>query len=203
MVKKGQGSGGGGGNGGKPKKQPASVNETDGPAKFSKSKSSKPDAKPGKEKASTGNESKTSTAETGAASEALEIAPKRPDTRTLIGGASWTGKLPVTLLSEHCQKQKWERPEYTMVRTVYGVLRELANDILETIQRGLLVRCHPKIQEPKDWGDDDSTCHCAATKPQASLVPADGGGSSSLCSYIYVVPRLQHAQRAYGPATEL
>ena len=40
---------------------------------------------------------------------------KRPDTRTLIGGASWTGKLPVTLLSEHCQKQKWEKPEYTMV----------------------------------------------------------------------------------------
>lgn len=42
-------------------------------------------------------------------------APKKPDTRTLIGGASWTGKLPVNMLSEHCQKQKWEKPEYTMV----------------------------------------------------------------------------------------
>lgn len=41
--------------------------------------------------------------------------PKRPDTKTLIGGASWTGKLPVNVLSEHCQKQKWEKPEYTMV----------------------------------------------------------------------------------------
>lgn len=41
--------------------------------------------------------------------------PKRPDTKTLIGGASWTGKLPVNVLSEHCQKQKWERPEYNMV----------------------------------------------------------------------------------------
>ncbi|KAL9113122.1 MAG: hypothetical protein Q9227_002734 [Pyrenula ochraceoflavens] len=41
--------------------------------------------------------------------------PKKPDVRTLIGGnASWTGKLPVTLLNEHCQKQKWERPEYSM-----------------------------------------------------------------------------------------
>ncbi|KAL9623427.1 MAG: hypothetical protein Q9160_002320 [Pyrenula sp. 1 TL-2023] len=41
--------------------------------------------------------------------------PKRPDARTLIGGnASWSGKLPVNLLSEHCQKQKWEKPEYTM-----------------------------------------------------------------------------------------
>lgn len=40
---------------------------------------------------------------------------KRPDVKKLIGGASWTGKLPVNLLSEHCQKQKWEKPEYTMV----------------------------------------------------------------------------------------
>lgn len=44
-----------------------------------------------------------------------ENTPKQPDTRTLIGGASWTGKLPVNMLSEHCQKQKWQKPEYTMV----------------------------------------------------------------------------------------
>lgn len=44
-----------------------------------------------------------------------ENAPKHPDIRTLIGGASWTGKLPVNMLSEHCQKQKWQKPEYTMV----------------------------------------------------------------------------------------
>jgi ATP-dependent RNA helicase DHX57 len=47
-------------------------------------------------------------------------APKKPDTRTLIGGASWTGKLPVNLLSEHCQKQKWDKPEYTMTRIPEG-----------------------------------------------------------------------------------
>ncbi|OCK75643.1 DEAD/DEAH box helicase-like protein [Lepidopterella palustris CBS 459.81] len=41
-----------------------------------------------------------------------EDAPKKPDTRTLIGGASWTGKLPVNILSEHCQKQKWAKPDY-------------------------------------------------------------------------------------------
>ena len=40
---------------------------------------------------------------------------QRPDVKKLIGGASWTGKLPVNMLSEHCQKQKWEKPEYTMV----------------------------------------------------------------------------------------
>ncbi|KAF2851551.1 DEAD/DEAH box helicase-like protein [Plenodomus tracheiphilus IPT5] len=41
-----------------------------------------------------------------------EDAPKRPDTRTLIGGASWTGKLPVNLLQEHFQKQHWSKPDY-------------------------------------------------------------------------------------------
>lgn len=41
--------------------------------------------------------------------------PKKPSVKEMIGGVSWTGKLPVNLLSEHCQKQKWEKPEYTMV----------------------------------------------------------------------------------------
>ncbi|KAI9687754.1 MAG: hypothetical protein M1822_001834 [Bathelium mastoideum] len=47
---------------------------------------------------------------------------KKPDTRTLIGGSSWTGKLPVNLLSEHCQKQKWHKPEYTMTKTSGGFI---------------------------------------------------------------------------------
>jgi len=47
--------------------------------------------------------------------QAADDAPKKPDTRTLIGGASWTGKLPVNLLSEHCQKQGWANPEYIRV----------------------------------------------------------------------------------------
>jgi ATP-dependent RNA helicase DHX57 len=38
--------------------------------------------------------------------------PPKPTVKQIIGGASWTGKLPVNLLSEHCQKQKWERPDY-------------------------------------------------------------------------------------------
>ena len=41
-------------------------------------------------------------------------APPRPDTKKLIGGASWTGKLPVNLLSEQCQREKWNKPEYSM-----------------------------------------------------------------------------------------
>ncbi|EXJ84540.1 hypothetical protein A1O3_05209 [Capronia epimyces CBS 606.96] len=38
--------------------------------------------------------------------------PPRPDARKIIGGASWTGKLPMNFLSEHCQRQKWNKPEY-------------------------------------------------------------------------------------------
>ena len=52
---------------------------------------------------------------TGNAALSADNTPKKPDTRQLIGGASWTGKLPVNMLSEHCQKQKWGKPEYTMV----------------------------------------------------------------------------------------
>lgn len=47
--------------------------------------------------------------------------PKKPSVKEVIGGASWTGKLPVNMLAEHCQKQKWEKPEYTMV-TWFNVL---------------------------------------------------------------------------------
>ena len=42
--------------------------------------------------------------------------PPKPTVKQLIGGASWTGKLPVNLLSEHCQRQKWDRPDYQPVR---------------------------------------------------------------------------------------
>jgi hypothetical protein len=48
-----------------------------------------------------------------------EDGPKRPDTRTLIAGASWTGKLPVNLLSEHFQKQQWAKPDYRIVRIFF------------------------------------------------------------------------------------
>lgn len=44
-----------------------------------------------------------------------ELGPPKPTVKQIIGGASWTGKLPVNLLSEHCQKQKWDRPDYHTV----------------------------------------------------------------------------------------
>jgi hypothetical protein len=60
---------------------------------------------------------------------------KKPSVRSVIGGASWTGKLPVNMLSEHCQKQKWEKPEYTMVAMRYlssVLLSVLTDDIVQS-----------------------------------------------------------------------
>ncbi|KAK4138031.1 P-loop containing nucleoside triphosphate hydrolase protein [Trichocladium antarcticum] len=60
-----------------------------------------------------------STTTAAAPAEALDGPPK-PTARQLIGGASWTGKLPVNLLQEHCQKQKWDRPDYNTIKTKEG-----------------------------------------------------------------------------------
>ncbi|KAK4172350.1 putative ATP-dependent RNA helicase [Triangularia setosa] len=54
------------------------------------------------------------------AQESLDSGPPKPTVKQIIGGASWTGKLPVNLLSEHCQRQKWDRPEYNTMKTKDG-----------------------------------------------------------------------------------
>jgi ATP-dependent RNA helicase DHX57 len=55
----------------------------------------------------------TESSKQGGEKDSPSITP-RPDARKVIGGASWTGKLPMNLLSELCQKQKWNKPEYSM-----------------------------------------------------------------------------------------
>ncbi|QSS50053.1 ATP-dependent RNA helicase DHX8 [Histoplasma capsulatum var. duboisii H88] len=62
--------------------------------------------------------------------------PKKPTARVVIGGASWTGKLPVNMLSEHCQKQKWEKPEYTMTKAKEGFVSSV-----------ILKKSNPKTKE--------------------------------------------------------
>ncbi|KAI1326854.1 P-loop containing nucleoside triphosphate hydrolase protein [Xylariaceae sp. FL0255] len=52
--------------------------------------------------------------------EELPPGPPKPTVKQIIGGSSWTGKLPVNLLSEHCQKQKWNRPDYQLIRGPEG-----------------------------------------------------------------------------------
>ncbi|KAK5689355.1 putative ATP-dependent RNA helicase ucp12 [Elasticomyces elasticus] len=71
----------------------------------------------------TATSSKSKGAKTSAAAPTPDAEPekKKPDTRTLIAGSSWTGKLPMTLFNEHVQKQPmWEKPEYTVHRTPNG-----------------------------------------------------------------------------------
>lgn len=46
--------------------------------------------------------------------------PPKPTVKQIIGGSSWTGKLPVNLLSEHCQKQHWDKPVYDTRKTPEG-----------------------------------------------------------------------------------
>ncbi|KAI2643524.1 P-loop containing nucleoside triphosphate hydrolase protein [Xylaria nigripes] len=52
--------------------------------------------------------------------EEIPAGPPKPTVKQIIGGSSWTGKLPVNLLSEHCQKQKWDRPDYQPIRSSQG-----------------------------------------------------------------------------------
>ncbi|PNP48305.1 hypothetical protein TGAMA5MH_00588 [Trichoderma gamsii] len=58
-------------------------------------------------------------ADTASAEVLPPVAPK-PTVKQIIGGSSWTGKLPVNLLSEYCQKQKWDRPVYDTRKTPEG-----------------------------------------------------------------------------------
>ena len=74
------------------------------------------DPKPKKGAQGSSNPGKSGTAE------AEPSGPPKPTVKQLIGGASWTGKLPVNLLSEHCQRQKWERPDYQPVRKMRASL---------------------------------------------------------------------------------
>ncbi|KAG9255311.1 DEAD/DEAH box helicase [Emericellopsis atlantica] len=46
--------------------------------------------------------------------------PPKPTVKQIIGGSSWTGKLPVNLFSEYCQKQKWDKPVFDTRKTPEG-----------------------------------------------------------------------------------
>jgi hypothetical protein len=103
--------------------------------------------------------SKASTDKNGATSGAAneENAPKRPDTRKLIGGASWTGKLPVNMLSEHCQKQKWDKPEYTMVGVSSCMLDSVTYVCLDQITGWLFFYGNPQGRQSEDQREGSVT----------------------------------------------
>jgi HrpA-like RNA helicase len=106
--------------------------------------------------ASSSSNAKTPAAANGNAAAPEE--PKKPDTRTLIAGASWTGKLPMTLFNEHCQKQRFEKPEYTVHRNGKGftgavVLRQKNPKTHEITE---LPAIHPPNDYNKERGTQDS-----------------------------------------------
>ncbi|BFZ53252.1 Putative ATP-dependent RNA helicase ucp12 [Savitreella phatthalungensis] len=50
----------------------------------------------------------------------------KPSAKAIVANASWTGKLPTALLSEYCQKHKWQKPEFAVgirhgKHVIYGV----------------------------------------------------------------------------------
>ncbi|SPN98918.1 related to helicases [Cephalotrichum gorgonifer] len=53
--------------------------------------------------------------------DAAPLAPPKPTAKQIIGGQSWTGKLPVNLFNELCQKQKWTQA-YDMKKTPEGFM---------------------------------------------------------------------------------
>ncbi|KAI5807037.1 P-loop containing nucleoside triphosphate hydrolase protein, partial [Geopyxis carbonaria] len=46
--------------------------------------------------------------------------PRGPSVQEIIGGKSWTGKLPQNLFYEHCVRAGWEKPSYDMRREPAG-----------------------------------------------------------------------------------
>ncbi|ODQ64835.1 P-loop containing nucleoside triphosphate hydrolase protein [Nadsonia fulvescens var. elongata DSM 6958] len=63
--------------------------------------------------------------------ESLLPLQKKPTNRQIVASSgSWTGKLPSTLLHEHCQKLKWGRVEYEMKHTKEGFI---AHPVLQHI----------------------------------------------------------------------
>ncbi|KAI6085914.1 P-loop containing nucleoside triphosphate hydrolase protein [Hypoxylon rubiginosum] len=79
------------------------------------------DSKSNKKNAGQGGSSNTGGKKTGADDATAEASgPPKPTVKQIIGGASWTGKLPVNLLSEHCQRQKWDKPDYQPIRGSEG-----------------------------------------------------------------------------------
>lgn len=100
--------------------------------------------------------------------DAPEEPPKKPSVKEVIGGASWTGKLPVNMLSEHCQKQKWEKPEYTMVSATGAIVwwDSLLTDYLAGKNtRWIYLCCYIKASRSQDERIDYPSSYEIATLP--------------------------------------
>src|SRR5579871_2827985 len=73
------------------------------------------------------------------------VAATKP--RTLVAPSSWTGKLPVTLLHEHCQKLGWNKVEYAMVWVLFSLMLMQKNERLGFLATATLSWKNPKTNE--------------------------------------------------------
>ena len=78
----------------------------------------------------------------------------KPTAKQIVGGSSWTGKLPTALLNEFCQKQKWSKPDCALShRAGYSVVS------------ATLVKKNPKNGETE-------TVSLRATKEELAVLPS-------------------------------
>lgn len=114
---------------------------------------------------------------------------KKPTVKQVIGGASWTGKLPVNMLSEHCQKQKWGKPEYTMVRGIH-VLSSVwvANIVTEESLGRLCFVCHFKQNRSENEGNHHVASNGTSLYPPISRSPTDSFRSQAFRRNLHSVP---------------
>ncbi|TDZ51615.1 putative ATP-dependent RNA helicase ucp12 [Colletotrichum trifolii] len=91
----------------------------------------------------------------------------KPTVKQIIGGSSWTGKLPVNLFNEFCQKQQWEKPVYDVRKTPEGyacfvtvAARDIKTKELTTLDP---FKIHPDFKHLVTRPTALEARHCAAT----------------------------------------
>jgi ATP-dependent RNA helicase DHX57 len=70
-----------------------------------------------------------------------------PKPRTLVAPSSWTGKLPKTLLHEHCQKLGWNKIDYEMVLLPLKCSKKQRNERMGFLATVNLSWKNPKTNE--------------------------------------------------------
>lgn len=143
-------------------------------------------AKPGTKQAKAAAEKAAS--QVAAATQENEGEAKKPTVKQVIGGASWTGKLPVNMLSEHCQKQKWGKPEYTMVCKSVCSIVWVANSIAEKGFRRLCFVCYIEQDRSKDEGNHHVASDGTPSYPPVSRRPTDSFRSQAFRCHLRSVP---------------
>lgn len=136
----------------------------------------------------------------------------RVSVRELVGGKSWTGKLPMNLLHEHCQKSGWLNPDYGYVRIplsrflVAVLLKNCLNltwlSFIEERKTGIPLRsCNPRHHKPQDARERDRLLPASAGSTRRHLdtqYPATFGcRSPSYLCYLCPSSGLQHEK--YSP----